>query len=123
MSYLDCAACLEAGTAPVESQGLAVKYDPRYQRHGLPTNEHGMSAAWLASMVWHYGLNALNLSDDWPEYTREEQVVACWWAGRFGTLEYRQRFGAWAKLADRHLWHGCCAVPDPPRKGQDAPNG
>ena len=114
MSYQDCLACREAGTTPRKGRGLVLTINPAYLRHGTPTNRHGLSAEWLALMVWQWGIGNEELRHGWPHFTREEQLLACWWAGQYGPRKWRQRFREWSDLAGGHLWHGCISIPDPP---------
>lgn len=111
-----CYACEDKGQKPKMVELPRLYIDPQYQRHGLPCNEHGLSAEWLAGYVWSFGIDSEELRHGWPEFTTAEQLVACWWAGRFGTRTWRKRLGVWAEEANRHLWHGCVAIPDPPHK-------
>lgn len=49
--------------------------------------------------------------------TREDFLVACWYAGLYGTRSERKWLGAWAVFAGKLMWHGHWSeVSDPPEK-------
>ena len=126
MSYQDCLACKQAGTKPrrgkrtrlicdppVQRQTRLI-FDPTVQRNGTPTIEgHSLGAGFVADLVVARG--GLDVMEDY-EMTREQVLVACWWAGRFGTRRAKGRFGEWAKAAGGHLWHSCFQTGEPPRE-------
>ena len=113
MSYRDCLACNEAGTKPKRGVGIRVVHDPAV-RSGAPTIEnHGLEAEFMARRVLKFGV-ASEMED--YELTREEVLVACWWAGAYGSRRLRKALGEWARIAGWHLWYRCISIPDPPRK-------
>lgn len=130
MTTRDCGACRREGQEPTwplprmtSPQAMyvgtmpRVVYDPcRSALLDPPILEgHRLGAAFVADLAWHLGID--DLMDDY-ELRREEVLVCCWWAGRWGTRKWRGVYGAWAMSAHEHLWHGCVNVADPPRKGQ-----
>ena len=113
VSYRDCLACKDAGTTPKKGANVHVVYDPAIQIHGCPTiMGHGISAQMMAVRVLKFGLKSEMENYD---LTREELLVACWWAGLFGPRRLKQALGEWAEVAGAHLWHRCVAIPDPPQ--------
>lgn len=46
--------------------------------------------------------------------TREEVIVACWWAALYGPTEMRHVFGTWVSQWSLHLHSHCGNVPNPP---------
>ncbi len=112
MSYRDCLGCEKAGTKPKRGKGITVVFDPRMMMPGPPTIEgHRLGAESMAAWVWKFGI-ASGMSD--YELSREELLVACWWAGRFGPRKWRKRWEQWAMVLGQHLWYGCIQTADPP---------
>ena len=114
MSYRDCLACVNAGTKPKRGHRAVVVFDPTIQMPGCPTiNGHRLGADFIASQVWFSGIVEALRS---YELSREELLVACWWAGSFGSRRMRKAFGEWATVAGHHLWYRCINIAEPPRK-------
>ena len=114
MSYRDCLPCRENGTKPKRGWGERLVFDPRLIMPEPPTIEgHGLGAELVARRVYALGVN--EQIDDY-ELTREQLLIACWWAGLYGPRSLRRVFGEWAQTAGRHLWYGCIQIPDPPRR-------
>lgn len=113
MSYKDCLACKEAGTKPKRGVGKRLVIDPRITMSGPPTIEgHRLGAEFMARRVY-----ALGLQEQMEDYalTREELLVACWWAGTYGPRTMKKALGEWAARAGHHLWYGCIQIPESPR--------
>lgn len=67
----------------------------------------------MASRTFAFGVQ--EVMDDFT-LSREEVLVACWWAGQWGPRRLRMAFKAWSeKEAGPHLWHGCVNIADPPQ--------
>lgn len=112
-----CPACKEAGTKPRAFEGaFEIVYNPAIGVPGPPTLQgHRMSAEMLASCVWDLGISEV-LSDYYPFLSRDELVLCCWWAGKYGPPKWRRRWGKWAESAHMHLWYRCATVNDPPKE-------
>lgn len=68
----------------------------------------------VAGYYWHHGLDSL--LDAYP-LTREQVLVGCWYASRYGRKRWRHRYGDWARNNDMSLWrHDYDDVVDPPRR-------
>lgn len=51
----------------------------------------------------------------YPQITRGQVLVACWFHATQGSRTWRRRWGAWAKQYEGELWKSDWdAVPDPP---------
>lgn len=118
MGYRDCLACKEAGAEPKKGAGKRLVFDPRITLPGVPSLEkHRLGAEFMARRV--YALGIADQMDDY-EVSREELLVACWWAGLYGPRSLRKAFGKWAEVAGWRLWYGCIQIADPPLKAQEA---
>ena len=109
----DCLYCKELRQRPIYGTSKAsVEYHPGIQLPGTPTIKgHRLGAAAMSRCVLANGF------DDTLEdfiLTREELLVACWWAGLWGPRKFRKLWGKWAELAGNHLWHSCINIPNPP---------
>lgn len=91
-----------------------IVYDPAVSMPGQPTLEdHRMGAQFIAELAWHQGLQYI--SENYPQLTRWDVLVCCWWVGRFDRRKvWRQRFHEWAEEAFGHLWYCCDGAGDPP---------
>jgi uncharacterized protein (DUF433 family) len=92
-----------------------VRIDPA-QRFGQPS-VGGVSTDMLAGQVWA-GLEVAEVADEYG-LRREDVLVACWWAGRYGPKGLRRAFRVWAEEVDARLWRKDYAVPDPPSKDDE----
>lgn len=94
-----------------------VSVDPA-MRFGRPcVNNTRLSVEAVAGMVW-IGESVDEVADEYG-VTRPDVVVACWYAGKFGTSEskrWRKRWGKWADEVHDELWHSRYDVPNPPDK-------
>ena len=114
MPWVDCSACQRAGQSPIQGKGVRIVFDPGIQMPGPPTIEgHRLGAEFIADIVFAHGFK--DAQDDY-ELTREELLLACWWAGLWGPRKWKTRWGEWAKAVNAHLWYGCINIPDPPTK-------
>lgn len=119
MSYRDCLACKEVGTKPKHGEGVTIEYNPGIQMPGTPTIKgHRLAADHIAIRAYKFGIK--DVMEDFV-LSREEVLVACWWAGLWGPRRTRKWLGEWAKESGRHLWYGCIQIPDPPRETQEPP--
>ncbi len=116
LSYADCLACRDAGTEPVDQPPTLIVFDPQFTDFLDPAiiAGHRLSARYIAQFAWSKGFD-FTLQNF--ELSRAEGIAACWWAGLYGRKVWRQRYGAWAKEAARHMWHGCGQFSDPPARG------
>lgn len=48
-------------------------------------------------------------------------IVACWWAGTYGTRTWKRRYGAWAVAVHPQIWRGDYTVEAPPQCERPAP--
>ena len=112
MSYDSCTACKEAGTNPIRGANVHIVYDPAIQMPGTPTIAgHRLAARHMAERAVIFGIEEQMQGYD---LTREEILVACWWAGQWGSRKLKKILGEWSKMAGRHLWYQCVNIPDPP---------
>ncbi len=112
MTYRDCLACEKDGTKPKRGKGIRLVFDPMMTMPGPPTIEgHRLGAELVADLVRDLGFK--DTMAGW-HLTREELLVACWWAGDYGPRRYRKAWGKWAQAARQHLWYGCINITDPP---------
>lgn len=93
----------------------------------------------VVETVWHSGAdNALDL---WPQLSRGQVLVACWYVGAGNVVRlhgrggkhvayrgpWRKRWGSWAAEVHQALWSSTTvdydAIPDPPEKPPDATQG
>lgn len=51
------------------------------------------------------------------QLSRGDILIACWYLGQYGDVEYRDRWSAWSSHVAETLWHSTVdytQVPDPP---------
>ena len=97
---------------------LRIIYDPAIQITGTPTIEgHSLPAEHMASHFFELGEE--EAQDDYG-LTREELIVACWWAAHWGPRKFRKAWKEWGERAGSHLRYGCINVPLPPTKSDIA---
>lgn len=109
---VDCQACLEARTQPIDAAGEYISHDPAVVAGDAEINGQRLRAEMIADRI-----RELGIAESMESYglTREQCLVACWWAGVYSQRRaLRKWFEDWAFLAGRHLWHSCIQVPDPP---------
>jgi len=113
MGHLSCLACREGHTRPIYGKDVSVEFDPAVQMPGTPTIAGTrFSAEFAAHLVMMNGVKGTQKM--YPHLTREELMVACWWAGLYGPRKYRKAWNEWAKAAGWHLWYRCVRIPEPP---------
>lgn len=95
---------------------------------------HRLPVEMVIATVWRSGLDeALHC---WPQLTRGQVLVACWYAGAGNVVRlhgrggayvgyrgpWRKRWGAWAAEVHDGLWLSATVdydvIPDPPLDGQ-----
>lgn len=114
MSYRDCFACKQQRKKPKPGLGVLIVFDPRIQMPGTPTiSGHRLSARQIAQHAWCEGINE---TMQYYDLTREEVLLACWWAGHWGPRLLREAYREWSAEAAMHLWSGCINITDPPDK-------
>lgn len=115
MTAENCGACAGLKATPIPGVGVTIVFDPRITMPGSPTiSGQRLPAQQMATRVHEVGPE--QVMREW-ELTREECLVACWWAGLWGPLRLRRALGDWAATASLHLWYGCINIPAPPREG------
>ena len=113
MSYQDCLSCKDAQATPAPAKGVCIVYDPAIQMPGTPTiQDRRIAAVSMAEAVMVEPHGVADVMRGW-RLSREEVLVACWWAGRFGPRRFRV-WRQWAEDAGSHLWYRCINIPDPP---------
>ena len=106
------------GSRPKPFTITPVVFDPTCQMPGSPTlMGHRMGAENLARLAMARGVPYVHSHEMYPHLTRDEVVMACWWAGLWGPKKLRQYFGEWANEAGNHLWYRCGGFADPPVAG------
>jgi uncharacterized protein (DUF433 family) len=89
-----------------------VAVDPA-MRFGRPTvNNTRLSVEAATEHVWAGG-SVGEVAEEF-DVTRQDVLVACWYAGKYGTKAWRRRWGKWADVVHDELWHSRYDVPDPP---------
>lgn len=110
---LACLPCKSAGRRPIYGSGeVEIVFNPRMVMPGPPTiSNHRLGAEFMAERFY-----ALGMESEREDYmlTREEVLVACWWAGTYGPHKFRKVWGEWAKIAGHHLWYSCIRIDYPP---------
>lgn len=118
---LPCLRCREARQRPKYVELPLLVFDPQRVMAGpMPLiANHRLSADMICAYAYGYG-GIGNSEVEAYDVTAAEQIMACWWAGLYGSRKWKKRLGTWAEVAGQHLWYGCVNVPPLPATPEEA---